>query len=211
MFYSCGDELIGDVARATGAVLKQTHAQYVAQLRAAGKEPKGQLSRAIFEAFSPAEDDLIARTIIGVMMGMLPTTYFNLVSVLKSWRANGSNTFCRLQDELRQHTGSDPYARAYSVLAQPMMQAMQGSPMPPEVWRTATQDHMLGPIQVKTGDRVVVDIGVVTAADLARGKTDVFTIFGGDRNSLNPPTHACPGYEVAIALMLGTLNCLMEP
>ena len=83
--------------------------------------------------------------------------------------------------------------------------------MPPEVWRTATSDHTLGDENVRTGDQVVVDIASVTASDLESGKTDVFVVFGGDRSARHHPTHACPGYEAAIAIMLGTITGLMEP
>lgn len=160
----------------------------------------------------PGDDrDLIVRSTIGVMMGMLPTTYFNLVFVLEALRSEGGKMFSEVQSALRDHTSSAGYERAYAAIARPMMQAMQARPMPPEVWRTATQDHVLGDQDVKAGDHVIVDIAKVTAADLQRGKTDVLMIFGGDKTAASPPTHACPGYEAAIAIMLGTINGLMEP
>lgn len=211
MFYEEGDRRINDASRAIGRILKDSHVQYLAQLADACEKPKGLLARAIFDAFPEGDRDLLARTTIGVMMGMLPTTYFNLVFVLAAWRADGGKTFSELQAKLLSRDHGEGYDRAYAVLAKPMMQAMQGRPMPPEVWRTAKYDHKLGDKDVKAGDHVIVDIAKVTAADLALDKTDVFTIFGGDRSAINHPTHACPGYEAAIAIMLGTINGLMEP
>lgn len=211
MFYEEGDRRINDASRAIGRILKDSHTQYLGQLAETGEKPKGLLSRAIYDAFPEGDRDLVARTTIGVMMGMLPTTYFNLVFVLEAWRANGGKIFAELQAKLRAHDQGAGYDRAYAVLARPMMRAMQGRPMPPEVWRTAKNDHKLGDKDIKAGDHVIVDIAKVTAADLASDKTDVFTIFGGDRSAINHPTHACPGYEAAIAIMLGTINGLMEP
>ena len=211
MFYSDGDLLLDGKAQAFGKTLKDQHAKHIAKLRANGDLPKGVLSRAVFQAFSEKEDDLIARTIIGVMMGMLPTVFFNLTFVMGALRAEEGKAFYVLKNALNNHQGCDTYSRAYAVLAQPMMQAMQGKPMPPEVWRTAVKDHSLGSENVKTGDRVIVHIANATAEDLGRGKTDVFPIFGGDRSTRNHPTHACPGYEAAIAIMLGVVNGLIEP
>lgn len=211
MFYEEGDRRINVLSRAIGRILKDSHVQYLTELVAKGGKPQGLLSRAIYEAFPEDDHDFIATTTIGVMMGMLPTTYFNLVFVLEAWRANRGKIFDELRSALRRHGPSKGYDRAYAVLAHPMMQAMQGRPMPPEVWRTAKVDHKLGEHDVKTGDHVIVDIAKVTAADLENNKTDVFTIFGGDRSAKNHPTHACPGYEAAIAIMLGTINGLMEP
>lgn len=210
MFYSDGDRLIGDGSRAIGAILRAAHLDYVKHLKTQSRAPVGPLSRAVFDAFPDSEDDLRARTIIGVMMGMLPTTYFNLSFVLEAWRSGGGARFAELQHELSRQRGNNPCERAYAVLRQPMFSAMQARPMPPEVWRTATRDHALGDLTVTAGDKVVVDIATVTASDLERGKSDVFAIFGGDSGAQSPPTHACPGYEAAIALMLGTLTGLLE-
>ena len=211
MFYADGHKYMTEDARTIGRVLYDAHVSFIARLRSQGGKPDGIISRAVFDAFSETEDDLIARSIIGVMMGMLPTTYFNLKYVLEAWRAQGGSTFARLQETLRAQQAKDGYERAYAALAAPMFQAIQGRPMPPEVWRTATQDHKLGSASVRKGDQVVVDIDKVTGADLEKGTTDVLLVFGGDRSKRNHPTHACPGYEAAVAVMLGTINGLMEP
>jgi hypothetical protein len=39
----------------------------------------------------------------------------------------------------------------------------------------------------------------------------VFPVFGGDRKPTPHPTHACPGYEAAIGVMLGFVNGWLEP
>ena len=213
MFYADGDKrfLETGIAPKFGQVLREGHDKHIAKLRSNNAEPCGELSRKIFNSFSNGEDDLISRTTIGVMMGMLPTVYFNLVAIAIAWRDNDGKIFNELKEVLAGRNGNDPYARAYAVLSKPMSTAIQKKPMPPQVWRTATEDHDLGCHHVKAGDKIIVDIETVTNEDHKRGTVDLFPVFGGDRSKKEHPTHACPGYEAAIAMMLGALNGLMEP
>lgn len=46
--------------------------------------------------------------------------------------------------------------------------------------------------------------------DLLDGRRCPFPVFGGDRRAASPPTHACPGYEMAIGVMLGFLAALLD-
>lgn len=195
-----------------GRMLKDAVLQYVAALRTANRLPTGVLSRAVFDAFPSGPDDLIARTIIGVMMGMLPTIDGNLTATVTTWQGNG--TFATLQQALKQRPAAYPYARASTVLVRPLMQAMQAAPVPDSVWRTAVRQHTLGtdnPVEVKPGDKITIDLQTATRRDLHAGNTDVFPVFGGDRSTTPHPTHACPGYESAIGIMLGVINGMMEP
>jgi hypothetical protein len=212
MFKPDPDEFLLTAGPAVGNLLKAAVTAYVAQMRASQKQPTGVVSRAIFEAFPSGEDDLIARTLIGVMMGMLPTVTGNLEFVMTTWRGDGR--FTALQEVLRLHAGTDRYARAIAVLKQPLMQTMQTHPVPDAVWRTAVREHTLGtthPVKVSPGDKVYVNIVGATREDLDAGVTDVFAVFGGDRRGMPHPTHACPGYKAAIGTMLGIINGSMEP
>jgi hypothetical protein len=94
------------------------------------------------------------------------------------------------------------------------MQAMQLAPVPEAVWRTAVKEHTLGtksPVQVHPNDKIYVGIVSATREDLYAGITDVFPEFGGDRRATPHATHACPGYEMAIGILLGVINGVMEP
>ena len=202
-----------DFGEAYGQLLKRQVDHFIAGLRATNTPPSGSISRVIFAAF-PNDDDLIARTLIGVMMGMLPTASINLTNTMAAWRTNNGAAFTALQTALKQSTETDPYLRARGVLLLPLMQAMQANPMPPQVWRTATRDHTIGtnpPAQVKRGEKVIVDIASATREDLSANITDVFPVFGGDRSTAPHGTHACPGYQAATGVMLGVLNGVMEP
>jgi cytochrome P450 len=201
------DCMVSMAGQAMGQLLKGAVTQFIAKHRAAGTVPTAELSRAIFEEF-PNDDDLIGRTIIGVMMGFLPTTYFNLFFAVLEWRTTGM--FATLQQRLKENN-EPAFERALAVLREPLMQAMQRKPMPDAVWRTAARAHTLGGVQVNPGDLIHIDIMKATQADQQAGTTDVFPIFGGNRNATPHPQHACPGYALAMGVMLATVNALLEP
>jgi hypothetical protein len=199
--------MIGIAGQTLGRLLKDTVAKFIARHREAGTVPQAALSRAIFEAF-PADDDLIGRTIIGVMMGFLPTTFFNLVFVATEWWKTGA--YKGLQQQLKANKEA-AFPRAKAVLEIPMIQSMQRNCMPDAVWRTAVKKHTLGNVEVNPGDMIHINIVQATKADQAAGTTDVFPIFGGDRRQTPHPQHACPGQQLAMGVMLATLNALLEP
>lgn len=195
----------------TGGLLKGAVKHYVDTLKASQQVPAGGLSRATFDAFPQGEDDLIAQTIIGVMMGKLPTVDHNLINVVQSW---SDQTLDALRTELKNDPGRDAYQRACDHLMVPIKHAMQANPVPDAVWRTAVKAHTLGetsPVQINPGDKVRVEVAAATQEDLAAGITDVFAVFGGNRGAAPHPTHACPAYHMAMGIMLGVVNGLLEP
>ena len=198
------------LGRLQGAnILKPVVLDFVERHRKPGQAPTGILSAALFAAFpSPAQNDLLARTIIGVLMGMLPTVDGNLITVVKSWLAEGS--FDALKSAFLSNPTSDMYARARHVLMTPLMTAMQKAPVPDAVWRTAVKDHALGipPISVRAGDVINISISSATRADLAQGTLDVSPIFGGIRTKPHG-THACPGFQAAVGLLLGIISGIL--
>lgn len=211
IFYPEPGDYLSAAGPACGRILKAAVLDYVTDLRASGTLPSGLLSRAIFEALPQNENDLVARTIIGVMMGMIPTVYFNLLTTLESWRADDGKIFMERQEALRQQGGSDPFLRASAALKLQLIQSIQSDPMPPAVWRIAVQDHALGAEQVRRGDKIALNIASATREDLHMGTTDAFAVFGGNRRTSPHPTHACPAYAAALGIMLGVINGIMEP
>lgn len=190
-----------------GSKLKAAGTLAIPSLRTGALAPDS-LSRVILDAFP--DDDLAMRTIIGVMMGMLPTCDHNLKNVVKAWQAN-AETIPRLKAALEQSGEADPYLKANSVLRSPLVATMQLNPVPADIWRTASEDHALGDTFVRKGDKIAVSIEAVTQADAAAGVVDPFPIFGGNRNAQESPLHACPGFEAAMAVMLGAIYGMLEP
>lgn len=192
-----------------GRMLKRETLEFVKDLRSTGKPPEAPLTRVLYETIPPGQDDLFARTLVGIMMGLLPTTEGNMEQVLNHMRDDGS--YSELAAKVQALSDPMDADGAASILRDPMYRAMQKAPMPPAVWRTAAKDHMLGPLAVRTGDKISISIKDATNEDLDNGVANVDAIFGGCRTSEHPcPLHSCPGFELAIGIMLGTLATTMR-
>ena len=91
IFHPDPDVLLTFIGQRTGQILRESVGKYVAAKRAAGQVPSAPLARALFEAFpDPKDNDLLARTIVGVMTGALPTINGNLMGVVKSWQRSAT-------------------------------------------------------------------------------------------------------------------------
>jgi hypothetical protein len=181
-------------------------------LNAQGDNSKGGLGligNALFDAFSK-DKSLLTSTLIGVMMGFLPTVDGNIRGALYEWVNNRS-----LWDHQLAYMGDeaeDSLEKASRILMQPLSETLLLRPVPELAWRTALVKHSLGPVEVHPGDRIVVSIVSATQECLMNDEVDgdgLYLIFGGNRNKKDHPTHACPGYEMAIGVMLGMLAGLL--
>ena len=213
IFHPDPDVLLTFLGQRTGQILREAVGKLVATRRGAGNPPQGALSRAFFEIFpnSPADDDLLARVIIGAMMGMLPTVNGNLVATVKTWQK--SQTLLVLHAKLKNSSQTDAFLRAQEVIEQPLSETMQMMPTPDAVWRTAVKEHTLGsknPVQVHPGDKIYISIIQAMQEDLRAGVTDVCPVFGGNRRAPPHPTHACPGFEMAMGVLLGITTAVVE-
>lgn len=188
-----------------GQLLKKQVLAFVGAARAS-PSAQGRIGSELFKAFS--NDDRLASTLIGVMMGFLPTVDGNLRGVLYEW-VNDRSLWDR-QDALRAITTSVDLARANAALRLELDRTMQLRPVPEVVWRTALRDDRLGAVDVRAGDTVVISIVSAMQEDRLDGRRDPLVVFGGDRRKSSPPTHACPGYDMAIGVMLGFLAALMD-
>ncbi|MFO1337347.1 MAG: hypothetical protein U1F53_03790 [Burkholderiaceae bacterium] len=212
-----------------GRRLTQAMVAMVQRYRSEGRVPqrpaRGQaaatadapIAKAVFDAFEGSFDvDQVARYLVGVLMGMLPTLDGNLCRVLDEWLRDGS--FWHLRQQLRELKGALTLAEAERVLLRPLTETMQLRPSPELIWRTAVQAGTLGGAEVKPGDKVVVAQVACTHAQLAAGRSneaagDLAPVFGGYRHEAvqrpGEPTHACPGYKAAMGALLGTLAGLL--
>jgi hypothetical protein len=207
------DVVLSFLGQRTGKILREAAGKFVASRRRPGHAPVGALTKAFFEEFSnsPGDDDLLARTIIGVMMGALPTINGNLVTIVRTWQQ--AATLMVLQAKLKRSTESDEFVRAHEVIEQPMQETMQMTPTPDALWRMAVKDHTLGtthPVQVRAGDKIYLSIVRATQEDLRNGITDVRPLFGGNRSLSPHPTHACPGFEMGFGILLGIVYGVVE-
>jgi hypothetical protein len=206
------DALLTFLGQRTGQILRESVNKYVADKRAAGQLPTAALTRAFFEEFpKPEDNDLLARTIVGVMMGALPTINGNLVTIVKTWQRTA--TLLALQAQLNASTQSDEFVKAHNIVETPMRQTMQMQPTPDWLWRLAKKDHTIGtknPVQVHAGDKIYLSITQATQEELHAGGNDVCPLFGGDRSKSPHPTHACPGFEMGFGILLGIVYGVVD-
>jgi hypothetical protein len=199
------------IGKMLGKKLRRKVGEFVTDRRSNPSTLSGSLSTVIFGALRNESDDLVARTLVGVMMGFLPTVDENIKKVVKAWRKD--DTFANLQARYTASPQTPPFARARGVLLAPLVAAIQDDPVPSAIWRTATCSHMVGDtvlVQVDQDERVEVRIAEATRADKANGVSDLFPVFGGNRNQSPSPTHGCPGYNAAVGVMLGLVAGLMD-
>lgn len=191
-------------AERQGQGLREATRAFVKEMRpqAASLPP---LARAIFGLVP--DDDRLASTLIGVMMGFLPTVDGNFRLALLQWLADGS--LWRLQESLRVAAGASAYEKAVGALLVPLKNAMQRRPVPDIVWRTAKLKHDLGPVAVQRGEKIAIGIVSATQHSLEEGRADVMPVFGGARVK-DGPTHACPGYAAGMGVLLGMVSGLLE-
>ena len=174
--------------------------------------PHAPIAAAVFKAFRDRDDaaDMIARTMIGIMMGFLPPAEGCLKGTLYEWLKHG--TLWRIQHEL---LALDPAARGSygavsEVLRKPLVEAIKKRPAPDALWRTATKATTLGEAKVEPGDKIYLGIASATAEAVGTGYDAIYPVFGGDRSAANHPTHACPAFKFAMGVLTGALCALLE-
>jgi Dyp-type peroxidase family len=206
-----------ELGQSYGRALRAAMLQFVRAHRAAGTLPKDKLggpapiAAATFgHAKLGADDDFVASTMVGVLMGFTPTIIGAVLNVLREWRRDGS--FAQLRAQCAgQRLDALPLARR--LLHTPMAAAAQMRPMPQIGWRTVRVGHRLGEgahaVDLQAGDKVVMAMVGATQQSLADGQPDGRLMFGGVREQPAHPTHACPGYHQGIAAMLGALAAVV--
>ena len=203
------DFLLTLFGQRTGQILRESVNKYVAEKRAAGQVPVPALTRAFFEEFpDPKDNDLLARTIVGVMMGALPTINGNLITIVKTWQRTA--TLLALQAKLNASKETDEFVKAHQIIEPPMRETMQMQPTPDWLWRKAKKDHTLGTVQVRAGDKIYLSIAQATQEELRAGGNDICPLFGGDRSKSPHPTHACPGFEMGFGILLGIVYAVVD-
>ena len=214
-------------------------------LLAPGNPPlKGTLALAIQSVVNPhnaqvtavqasvekgSSDNLLARTLAGVMMGFPPTVHGNFMRTIDSWIT--SARLWELQTGLDQARAGEPdaYARADKVLLGPLIETMRQRPVPEMIWRTAGNGACLRDEKIddiKVGTKVVLGL----ASALTDKSANHYLMFGGRKKKKSklgetvsgesatgesvadgPVTvHACPGYDMAIGVLLALTSALLE-
>ena len=204
-----------ELARRHGQALRTAMNAFLAQF---GPQITAPVTQAVLGSLrdsggqiTPASLDLAARTITGALMGFLPTTAGSLRRVLGDWLLDGS--FWTLRSAHAGPAGWDSPATAMHRMHVALRRTMQARPVPEMVWRKATAAHNLGDgaaCSVQAGDLVVLGLVSATQQGLETGVADVYPVFGGNRRATAAPTHACPGYDAAMGVIVGLLAALLS-
>ena len=209
-FYPRPTDTIQDYGKAHGAALRAAALKVVQGYRQHPEKLQGLISKPLYAAI-PDDDDLLSRNLIGSMTGMLAPMDGNLRSVLFGWLTD--QTLWQHQAALHRQSGNlqpATFAEANAALREGIEDAMRKRPAPDLLYRTATQDTLLGRERIHKGDLVI--LGLVSATAETGGSVD--TIFGGHRSAADQPAgepvHACPAYKMAMGSMLGIIAALLD-
>jgi lysophospholipase L1-like esterase len=170
------------------------------------------VSEVIFRTFK-GKPELITATLVGALMGMLPTLDGNLKIILNEWLKE--STFWSLRLRLAELTQGQAealdFGQIISEIAGPMHRAMQIRATPEYIWRMAKDDHTLGDLKILKGEKILISLISANQEALEQGEAlDHFITFGGNRREAAHPTHACPGYSAAQGALLGVFSALLE-
>lgn len=182
-------------------------------LRRFGDEIDAPVARAILDSeVNSGDADFAARTLVGTIMGFVPTIDGCLRRVLHEWLRDG--TFWSLRARFANKPVDD-LERGFARLREEFVPAMQLRAAPEVLWRTATVSHTIGKdeihsVKVVPGDVVIAALVSASHQCLEKGSSDLLHAFGGNRRAEEHPTHACPGYTAALAVMMGFLNELVD-
>ena len=218
-----------------GLAIRAAGAKFIDKHVAAGTVPAASITGAMFGLLANggiADKDVLARNLIGIMLGAIPPMEGSLRGILVEWL--NEKRLWRLQAAYKREIlgGKSEYDAAKAALNVAMTRAMCKRPAPDVIYRRATSDAVLeaGPksrqdvgaldTHVKAGDQVILNLASAaqwSLNDKPGEKGDVSIIFGGNRKAasqedIDPkyPVHACPAQYLAMGAMLGVLAALLE-
>lgn len=214
---------LGEAAERRGKVVKEQLSAFIASPDSAGaafckyyRERSKNLGEAPVES-APALTGPMAEVsaLTGLVNGFTVPTSASFVSVMAQWIE--SQQLWRHQRWLYGKTTEDDAIRQKLLqgaareedlsggpLVQGIIAALTNIPVPDLLHRVATGPRTLGKEAIAPGDRVVVGLASATLDRTLQGEADAWaTLFGGNRGSSDYPVHACPGYKMAIGVLLG--------
>jgi hypothetical protein len=220
-----------------GQAIRKAGADYIDKHVKAGTEPRGSLTNAMYKLFQSGtfSQDVLARNLIGIMLGAIPPMEGSLRGILVEWLLE--KTIWRTQAAYNREleAGKTAYDAALAALHVPLTRAMCKRPAPDLLYRNTLKQTTLKASGYGTppdtvaeaGDLVIVNLASVAQRSLYKDPQapgDVSIIFGGKRETpwqgevdeegkpIHPdlPVHACPGRQLAMGAMRGILAALVE-
>jgi len=232
-FYPRPSDTVERFADDQGQAILDASRAFVATHRPRGNgKDTGSIARAMFAAI--ADDEVLARNLIGTMVGAIPPMDGHLRGILLEWL--GEQTLWRHQAAQRRALAGQPAATAFdavrSALFTPVSQAMCKRPAPDLLYRTATTKTVLepghrpfpqqpDPVVTEEGDLVIVSLVSASQWSLTdpdKPDGELAIVFGGARaapcqdDPADPahPAHACPAQALATGAIMGILASLLD-
>ncbi len=194
-----------------GKVLQQSVKAYLASTPRAALVG---LSAVIATALHAQGPDVVAQTIAGIMLGFAPSVHGNFVSLMRAWvEERETLSLWDLQVLLLDLRAGQPdidgYDAAREVLRRPLLDQMRREPLPATVWR-----EPVGAVPAQPGqdpDKIVIGLhGLMQYENI-----DDAMLFGGTQPGGPGPTklrtvHACPGYGMAVGVLMGIIAAILS-
>lgn len=179
------------------------------------REPLGELAQKIRASLRSAgvavepgdQDDTFALSIAGVLLGFPPTVQGNFVRVMENWIESEALWVHRqaLVEAYGERTGRLDHACAEQALRAVLFDTMRKRPVPEMLWRSPVDEGE--PITSDPSRRIV--LGLTSALTDEQGCPKEL-IFGRDADDSEEPTlHGCPGYPMAMGVLLAMFAGLM--
>lgn len=166
-----------------------------------------RLSREIKDALAKeGSEQYLADNIAGTMLGFAPSVQSNFLRVMQTWHEEGSSLWVHQQSLFEwSNAATLDYAQAKSALRGPLVAAIRKHPVPTMAWRSPVEG---GTPDTSPSRRVV--LGLQSA--LADANAPDVLAFGRDHAdySQNTTVHGCPGYEMAMGVLLALIGSLMK-
>lgn len=168
----------------------------------------GKLVEPLFKEIT--DNNLLARTLVGIMMGFLPTVLGNILGIFHHWL--DTRSLWRIQAEYLERKAAGDMPGAQQCLRQALVGAMQFDPAPEMIWRVTKGAGTIGATSVEGNQKIVLSVTSAAHELQEKGEMDVFPAFGGNREDKEdkPPVHACPAYQMAMGVLLGLAAGVLE-
>ncbi|MEJ8858473.1 hypothetical protein WKW79_28150 [Variovorax robiniae] len=188
-------------------------------LKEKGSDDLGSLAQEILAGLNKSSlapvavtDPVFAINLAGVLLGFPPTVQGNFIRTMETWIKEETLWDC--QEALFEATGgAEPtYEEANNALRKRLLGTMRRRPVPEMLWRcpvgrdgtvdTSAKNHVVLGITSALTDPAAPD-----ALMFGRNKPDDS---GGDPYAPNETVHGCPGYYMAMGVMLAMFAGLLH-
>ncbi len=165
----------------------------------------GSLARKIKDGLGAAvPNETLALSLAGVLLGFPPTVQGNFIRTLETWIKD--ETLWQHQQALFDVAPAVElsYETADAALREVLFATMRKRPVPGMLWRSPVNN---GKVDKEAKHRVVLGVASALTDDDAPKEL----MFGRDRDGAAMPTvHGCPGYHMAMGVLLAMIAGLMK-